>query len=72
MQIEDDAMNWQKAQTIRDYLQAFEATDNTSAAQRRLTRWAWMYADHLDPLTEFRIPQLDTKTSEQPAYRFNF
>lgn len=55
---------WQAAQ-IRRFVKAVEKAARAPAATRRLARWATLYADHLDPLVNYRLPKLD----EEPPSR---
>jgi hypothetical protein len=48
-----------RATQIRSLITAIEVNLHARVASRRLARWARRYADHLDPLIAFRIPELE-------------
>jgi len=55
----------QKAKAVRSWVAEVRNSDSPPAATTRLTRWASEYADHLDPLVDFRLVDLDTEVNEQ-------
>ncbi len=56
------ALALEQAKQIRALVSDIESHDNVPPASKRLARWAIRYADHLDPLQEYRISELE----EQP------
>lgn len=53
--------DWQKAAQIRTLAAAIGDEECAPPTSKRLARWAMKYADHVDPLKEFRIAALDQK-----------
>lgn len=53
--------DWQLASQIRTLVAAISNEENAPPASKRLARWGTKYADHLDPLKQFRIVALDEK-----------
>ena len=53
--------NFDRAARIRGLIAAIESRVDAPASSRRLARWAVRYADHLDPLVDYRIPELEIK-----------
>ncbi|WP_454862736.1 hypothetical protein [Pseudomonas hormoni] len=60
-QLEDQALRWQRAARIREYLAALEhhQGDDIDAEQRSLLHWGRSMADWLDPLTPSAASILD-------------
>ena len=48
-----------RAKTIRAWIGAVEQSENPPASTKRLARWAAQYANHIDPLVDFRLLNLD-------------
>ncbi len=48
-----------KAMRIRALVSEIETNDDAPPASKRLGRWASLYADHLDPLQDYRLSELD-------------
>ncbi|MNR44762.1 hypothetical protein D3C85_1635400 [compost metagenome] len=60
-QLEDQALRWQRAARLREYLAALEhhQGDDMDAEQRSLLLWGRSMADWLDPLTPSAASILD-------------
>jgi len=50
--------NLAKAARIRELISAIEQSADAPPESKRLARWGHQYADHLDPLSSFRIEEL--------------
>lgn len=59
--IQDLSSDWQMASQIRTLVAAINNEESAPPASKRLARWGAEYADHLDPLKQFRIVALDEK-----------
>lgn len=53
--------DWRLASQIRTLAAAINNEESAPPASKRLARWGTKYADHLDPLKQFRIVALDEK-----------
>lgn len=57
--VEEAVERWVKARGIRSFLKALDQSVDTPSRSRRLARWAVLYADHVDPLIDYRIEGLE-------------
>ncbi len=53
--------DWQMASQLRTFVAAIGDEENAPPASKRLARWGSKFADHLDPLKQYRITTLDQK-----------
>ena len=61
--------NLQKACAVRTWISEVNESDSPPSATKRLARWASKYADHLDPLMEFKLKTLEQENVDSATNR---
>lgn len=64
--IDELVENIDKANSIRALIEAVESASDAPASTKRLARWADLYADHVDPLVDYRMDRME----EPPKRRY--
>ncbi|MFC1719915.1 hypothetical protein ACFL00_02090 [Pseudomonadota bacterium] len=57
-----------QARSIRAWVRDVEHSETPPVSTKRLARWAAHYANHLDPLVDFRLIHLDTEIQPNRAW----